>query len=242
MVKEVVGGGLGKKVNFSSAAEFRCSLSRRAARRARQDPLVASAALITACGTAETPPTTTAADTATDAPAGDTLPGDTLPGDSGASTDAVDAAGASTITEYVATLADFDCIKNGTKVGHFYVANRLGMQAQAVAVAQANAPGSVYPLGTIIRLFPLEAVVKRGKGFEATGGWEMFKLTGDGATLAIDQRGGVDVKNASGTCVGCHNPAKNFDFVCGTDHGCAPIPVTDDLVKLLQDADSLCTN
>lgn len=153
---------------------------------------------------------------------------------------AVDAAQPASPTEYIATLADFDCIKNGTKVGHFYVANRLGKQDQAVAVAKASAKGGTYPLGTVIRLFPLEAMVKRGKGFEATGGWEMFKLTTKDGQLSIVQRGGAEVTNGSGPCVGCHNPAKDYDFVCGTDHGCAPIPVTDDLVTLLQDSDTLC--
>lgn len=153
---------------------------------------------------------------------------------------AVDVAQPASPTEYVATLADFDCIKNGTKVGHFYVANRLGKQGEAVAVAKANAKGNSYPLGTVIRLFPLEAMVKRGKGFEATGGWEMFKLTTKEGQLTIAQRGGAEVTNSSGSCVGCHNPAKDYDFVCGTDHGCAPIPVTDELVSLLQDSDALC--
>lgn len=154
---------------------------------------------------------------------------------------AIDAATAASITEYVATLADFDCVKNGEKVGHFYVANKLGHQTEAVAVAKANAKGSAYPLGTVIRLFPLEAMVKRGKGFDATGGWEMFKLKNDGSGLAIEMRGGAEVKNSSGTCFGCHNPAKDFDFVCGTDHGCAALGVTDDLVKVLQDNDGQCS-
>ncbi len=154
---------------------------------------------------------------------------------------AIDAAQAASPTEYIATLSDFDCIKNGTKVGHFFVANRLGRQDEAVAVAKANTKGSVYPLGTVIRLFPLEAMVKRGKGFEATGGWEMFKLTTSGGQLSIAQRGGAEVTNGSGPCVGCHNPAKDYDFVCSTDHGCAAIPATDELITLLQDSDPLCT-
>jgi len=100
---------------------------------------------------------------------------------------AVDAAAeVSATAEFIATLADFDCIKNGTKVGHFYVDNRLGQKDAAVAVAKANAKGGQYPLGTVIRLFPLEAMVKRGgKDFASTGGWEMFNLKIDGKAMAI---------------------------------------------------------
>lgn len=175
--------------------------------------------------------------------AGTALPVDSISSGDANTADAataVDTAQAASPTEYVATLADFDCIKNGTKVGHFYVANRLGKLDQAVAVAKANSKGSVYPLGTIIRLFPLEAMVKRGAGFEATGGWEMFKLTSKDDKLSIVQRGGTEVSNGSGPCIGCHNPAKDYDFVCSTDHGCAPIPVTDELATVLQDTDPLC--
>lgn len=190
-------------------------------------------AMALACGSSAGSSTTDISATV-DAPrAGDTGVPDSSP--------SLDTAQAASPTEYVATHADFDCIKNGSKVGHFYVANRLGKQEQAVAAAKASAKGSVYPLGTIIRLFPLEAMVKRGKGFEATGGWEMFKLTSQGGQLSIVQRGGAEVTNGSGPCIGCHNPAKDYDFVCGTDHGCAPIPVTDELATLLQDTDPLCS-
>lgn len=186
-------------------------------------------------GCAQTPTPAATADTATSAEIAQAADAATA-GDT-----AVDTAVAASPTEYVATLADFDCVKNGTLVGHFYVANRLGKQAEAEAVAKGNQKGAAYPLGTVIRLFPLEAMVKRGKGFEATGGWEMFKLKNDGKALAIEQRGGAEVKNGSGSCMGCHSPAKDFDYVCGADHGCAKLEVTDELVKILQDNDPQCS-
>jgi hypothetical protein len=183
---------------------------------------------------------TSAADTAADLATGATSDAATADAADTADTAATDTAAAATPTEFVAELADFDCIKNGTKVGHFYVANKLGKQQEAVKVAQASQKGGVYPLGTIIRLFPLEAMVKRGKGFEATGGWELFKLKTKDGQLAIDQRGGAEVKNVSGPCIGCHKPAKDYDFVCGKDHGCADLGVTDEVVTLLQDGDGQC--
>lgn len=177
------------------------------------------------------------------APAADAQAGgqaDTPAGEAGASVDA--AAEVSATAEYIATEADFDCIKNGTKVGHFYVANRLGKQDAAAAVAKGNAKGAVYPVGTIIRLFPLEAMVKRGgSAFAATGGWEMFRLKFNANNKTeIAARGGAEVGNAAGSCVGCHSPAKEFDYVCGGDHGCAPIPVSAEAAQALQDADPSC--
>ena len=179
---------------------------------------------VAACGTKAT--TASSTDTASeDASAVDTNAADTP----------------AAVTEYVATLADFDCIKNGTKVGHFYVSNKLGHQAEAEAVAKGNVAGQDYPLGTIIRLFPLEAMVKRGgSAFADTNGWEMFLLTHTDQGNVISARGGVEVKNSAGSCVSCHSPAKSFDFVCGTTHGCKPLGATDELVSALQETDPLC--
>ena len=194
-----------------------------------------------ACGTPAPAATATDAAAGADAsPAADTAPASDTGAKPADAATPVDTAAAATPTEYVATLADFDCIKHGTKVGHFYVANRIGLQASAVAVAKSNAKGNAYPVGTILRIFPLEAMVKRGKEFAATGGWEFFKLKQSGGQLTIEQRGGAEVKNGSGPCLGCHQPAAEFDFVCGTDHGCAALGVTDEIVDALQDNDPLC--
>lgn len=145
--------------------------------------------------------------------------------------------------EYVATLEDFDCVKNGTKVGRFYVANRVSpeLQAKAVEVAQQETPGGKFPVGTMLRLFPLEAFVKRGKGFEETDGWEVFLLNRDKkGALYIEQRGGLEVKNSAGSCFGCHAAAKDYDSICGTTHGCVPLGVSDDFITALQDVDPAC--
>lgn len=145
--------------------------------------------------------------------------------------------------EYVATLDDFDCVKNGVKVGRFYVANHVSpaLQEQAVAVAQQQTPGGKFPVGTMLRLFPLEAFIKRGKGFEATDGWEVFLLKRDASNqLYIDQRGGIEVSNAAGSCFGCHSAAKAYDSICGTTHGCDPLGVSDEFISALQDVDPAC--
>jgi hypothetical protein len=41
-------------------------------------------------------------------------------------------------------------------------------------------------------------------------------------------------------CLECHQPAAKFDFVCEKGHGCAPIPVTDEMIAKLQASDPRC--
>jgi len=50
---------------------------------------------------------------------------------------------------------------------------------------------------------------------------------------------GADVKNFfAGDCASCHRPAaKRFDFVCGKSHGCAPLPLSDKTIALIQSLD-----
>jgi hypothetical protein len=47
------------------------------------------------------------------------------------------------------------------------------------------------------------------------------------------------INRFSGTsCAGCHSAAEpQFDFVCEDDHGCAPLPVGDDVITAIQNAD-----
>lgn len=140
--------------------------------------------------------------------------------------------------DFVATLSDFDCNRNSewTLVGIARYKNMLGHDAEMLAVAR-SATGGTYPVGTIVQLNPLEAMVKRGQGFNATSNdWEFFLFNGppDGGTgVSINNRGGgTSVSNPRGTCMSCHGPAQTpFDLVCGepveggptTAHGCVPL-------------------
>jgi hypothetical protein len=142
--------------------------------------------------------------------------------------------------DFVATLTDFDCNRNSewTMVGIARYKNTLGHDAEMLATAR-SATGGTYPVGTIVQLNPLEAMVKRGQGFDATSNdWEFFLFNGppDGGTgVSIANRGGgASVSNARGTCLSCHMPAQTpFDLVCGdpveggptTAHGCVPLAV-----------------
>jgi hypothetical protein len=138
----------------------------------------------------------------------------------------------------------FHCITKMTPVRQFYVDNLQGNLDGTLAVA--NAPrGAVYPPGSVIQLIPGEAMVKRDKGFDAaTHDWEFFELDVSKDGTQIRRRGTVDVVNRfGGNCFGCHAPAAaQWDLVCETDHGCAPIPVTRAMIRALQRTDPRCDN
>ena len=135
--------------------------------------------------------------------------------------------------------ADFRNINTMTRVDDHFVANVRGHLAEALAVAH-SAHGGTYPVGTIIQLVPQEAMVKRAKGFSpATNDWEFFSLDVSATGTRILSRGGAKVVNRfGGSCATCHQAAApQFDFVCGTTHGCAPLPIGADVIASLQQAD-----
>ncbi len=135
--------------------------------------------------------------------------------------------------------ADFHNINTMTRVGDHFVTNVRGHLAAALAVAR-SAKGGAYPVGTIIQLVPQEAMVKRAPGFSpATNDWEFFSLDVSAKGTTILSRGGAKVLNRfGGSCASCHSAAQpQFDFVCGTTHGCAPLPIGPAVIASLQKAD-----
>lgn len=142
-------------------------------------------------------------------------------------------------TDLVMQDADFQNLATMTRVRGFFVDNRLGHLAQALKVANSPA-GAHYPVGTILQLVPQEAMVKRRKGFSAaTHDWEFFSLQTTSAGTHILTRGTTQVVNRfGGQCASCHLAAESrFDLVCEHDHGCAPLPVGDDVIAAIQRAD-----
>src|SRR5262245_65459800 len=137
----------------------------------------------------------------------------------------------------------FRCIRKMTPVRQFYVDNLRGNLDATLATA--NSPtGAVYPPGTVIQLIPTEAMVKRDNGFNAaTHDWEFFDLDVSKAGTQIRKRGTVDVVNQFGNCFGCHSQAAaQWDLVCETNHGCAPLAVTRAMIGALQRTDPRCDN
>jgi hypothetical protein len=137
------------------------------------------------------------------------------------------------------TAGDFQNLATMTRVRGFFISNRLGHLQQALRVANSTR-GGVYPVGTIIQLVPQEAMVKHRRGYNrATRDWEFFSLrtTAEGTTIL--SRGTNNVVNRfGGNCASCHSAAvPKFDFVCEHNHGCAPLPIGDDIIAAIQRAD-----
>src|SRR5215831_2772174 len=124
--------------------------------------------------------------------------------------------------------SSFRCITKMTPVRQFYVDNLQGNLDGTLAAAKSTT-GAVYPPGPVIQLIPGEAMVKRDRGYNAaTHDWEFFELDVSKDGTQIRKRGTVDVVNRfGGNCFGCHAAARpEWDLVCESDHGCAPIPLT----------------
>jgi hypothetical protein len=150
--------------------------------------------------------------------------------------------GGSAAVDLDMTAADFDCILNWEKVRLFRITNKLGNLDASLAAA--NNPGTGdYPVGTVIQLVPTEAMVKRKAGFsDASKDWEFFFLEVSDMGTKIVSRGTTDVVNGfGGNCLNCHAKAMpQYDFVCEKNHGCDPLPFTDDVILMAQNSDARC--
>jgi hypothetical protein len=137
---------------------------------------------------------------------------------------------------------DFGCIRDMQAVRGIYIGNLLGNIDATQAVANSE-EGGIYPPGTIIQIVPGEAMVKREQGFNAaTNDWEFFVLNVSPEGTQIANRGGEEIKTAFGQdCLSCHAQAEpKWDMICETGHGCAPIPITRDMIVALQKIDQRC--
>jgi hypothetical protein len=126
------------------------------------------------------------------------------------------------------TAASFKNLHLLTHVDNNYIDSLSGHLDEALAVARAGK--GEFPVGTVMQLVPQEAMVKRRAGFSpATNDWEFFSLDVSAKGTKILSRGGAKVLNRFGdSCAGCHSAAApQFDFMCGKNHGCAPLPVGD---------------
>lgn len=138
----------------------------------------------------------------------------------------------------------FDCISKMAKAasGTFFVDNILGDLEATKAVADSETGGS-YPPGSVISLIPTEVMVKHNPGWNPeTNDWEFIELEVSEAGSTINVRGTTDVINRfGGNCFGCHQLARpEWDLVCGTDHGCAPLPIDRATILGIQNSDPRC--
>jgi len=144
--------------------------------------------------------------------------------------------------DFEASADDFECIQNWERVRNIRLTNKLGFLEEALSLAREPRPGLQYPVGTIVQLFPGEAMVKRGPDFDPdNNNWEYFELAVSAAGTSINVRGRDDVINMfGGQCFGCHVDARDFDFLCEKGRGCVELPVDDATITALQEADPRC--
>ncbi len=134
------------------------------------------------------------------------------------------------------------CINDFTRVRAFRITNLLGDVDASLAVAN-SATGGTYPPGTLIQLFPGEAMLKRGAGWNPrTNDWEFFALSVRRDATRITARGADETVNMfGGNCFGCHSAAEpQWDLVCEADHGCAPLGIDRAFIDRLQASDPRC--
>lgn len=145
--------------------------------------------------------------------------------------------------EFVAQEQDFKCLFEGKRAPgtNFFVFHRNKKRLKkALRIAERDRPNKRYPVGTILQVFPFEAMVKRGGKWNREGnGWEWFRLLVRPEGATITARGGAEVANLAGSCQGCHEVAKQFDLVC-EGHGAPGIGFTDEQVRALQRLESRC--
>lgn len=137
---------------------------------------------------------------------------------------------------------DFGCITEMEDVGRYYMTNLLGQMDAAREVA-ASPDGGVFPPGTVVQLISFEAMVKRAPGWSPeTNDWEFFSLgvSADGTT--IESRGADAVNLFGDDCLSCHAmAAPEWDFICGEDHGCAELGLSEEDIETLQESDPRCS-
>ncbi len=144
--------------------------------------------------------------------------------------------------DFDATAEDFECIRDWELVRGFRITNKLGLLEEALELARTPEVGGQYPVGTIIQLFPGEAMVKRGERFDPdNNNWEYFELDVSAAGTEIRVRGRDDVVNRfGGQCFGCHAGARDFDFICESGRGCVDLGLSPDLLDAIRNADPRC--
>ena len=138
--------------------------------------------------------------------------------------------------------SSFSCINEMTPVRAFFVDNLYeGKLDETLAVAKQGQ--GEYPAGSVVQLVPSEVMVKHPKGTNpSTNDWEFFELAVNDKGYSFSARGFDDVKNRfGGNCLDCHKKAKpEFDMVCEMGHGCDPIPITREMIKVIQKTDPRC--
>ena len=199
-----------------------------------------SISALTACS--DDPESASAADAGADE--GSSTDADVAPEPDVASDTAADIPAADTVedvsTELTITEADFECLTDWEPVRGFFLTNLLGNTAESVRVAEGGF-AEPAPVGTVIQLVPIEAMVKLPAGSSpSTNDWEYFLLQNNPSGSTITERGFEEVSNLAGTCNSCHANAAERDFVCEDTGLCAAAALPRDLVDQMVESDPRC--
>ena len=147
------------------------------------------------------------------------------------------------VSAEVSVSADsFGCIRDLTPVRGFFVGNLKGDLEATLKVAHSD-NGGRYPPGSVVQLVPTEAMVKHEQGFNpATNDWEFLDIAVSADKNEILARGFTEVNNRFGrNCFACHVQAdKQWDLICENDHGCAPLALTETMIRGIQKTDPRC--
>jgi len=142
--------------------------------------------------------------------------------------------------EFVAQPTDFHCLTDGAQPDgkRFRIFGKKRIVKKALRKTNTAKLGKGYPVGTILQLFPFEAMAKRGGKFNKAGhGWEYFTLkpNADGTTEIL-KRGTAEVTGLTqSSCQDCHERlAADHDAVCEFTFGPEGLGLTDDLIRVLQ--------
>jgi hypothetical protein len=147
--------------------------------------------------------------------------------------------------------SDFKCLLKGKKVEgtDFYIFNRNRAKLRkAVAMTRTgNIPPKGYPVGTILQVLPIEAMIKRRPGYNPEGNdWEFVRLSvsSDGHT-SIRQDGKGEVRNGIDFCQSCHQgiaatKPPGHDLVCGFVIGATGLGLTEEKLAEIQASDPRC--
>jgi hypothetical protein len=142
--------------------------------------------------------------------------------------------------EFVAQPKDFRCLTDGAQPEGklFRIFGKKRIVKKALRKTKTGKLGKGYPVGTILQLFPFEAMAKRGGKFNKEGnGWEYFKLKANAdGTTEILARGTAEVTNFLGfSCQECHERlAKDHDSVCELVVGIEGLMISEDLFQSLR--------
>lgn len=135
---------------------------------------------------------------------------------------------------------EFSCLKEWEAVRGLFLTNAFGHLEEALETAEQGFERPL-PAGTIVQLVPFEAMVKLAPGASPeTDDWEFVLLENSRRGTEIIARGGAEVSNEAGSCMGCHVGARDRDMICEQTGRCDAAALPRSAVDILVAGDPRC--